>query len=147
MTTYTINELYDKRAEIAGQIVQAEKKVRDLRADLAHVEAAIRILRPGTVLEKVVPRHVEYRPRYFKRGQLMRLIVNHMREHAGEIVVIADIVPIAVGNRALSAHERDRLGVTIYQALGRLADRGIVTRAGSGARQSRWTMAKEASEA
>lgn len=48
MTTYTIKELFDKRAELAGLIVQAEKQARQLRADLAHVEAAIRILRPGT---------------------------------------------------------------------------------------------------
>jgi hypothetical protein len=141
MTTYTINELYDKRAELAGLIVQAEKAVRDLRADLAHIEAAIRILRPGTALEKVVPRHVEYRPRYFKRGQLTRLILDYMRKHAGELVVVADIVPLAVGNRALSPHERDRLGVTIYSALVKLADKGLVERAGSGARQSRWKMA------
>jgi hypothetical protein len=144
MTTYTVNELYDKRAELAGEIVQAEKKVRDLGADLAHIEAAIRILRPATVLEKVVPRHIEYRPRYFKRGQLTRLILNYMREHAGDLVVIADILPLAVGNRALSAHERDKLGVTIYSALVKMAAKGIVERAGSGARQSRWKLASEA---
>lgn len=141
MTTYTIDELYDKRAELAGDIVQAEKRVRDLRADLAHIEAAIRILRPNTVLEKVVPRHVEYRPRYFKRGQLTRLILNYMREHAGEVVVVADILPLAVGNRALSADERKKLGVTIYQALMKQAERGIVVRAGEGARQSQWKLA------
>ncbi len=141
MTTFTINELYDKRAELAGLIVQAEKAVRDLRADLAHIEAAIRILRPGTALDKVVPRHVEYRPRYFKRGQLTRLIVNYLREHAGEFVVVADIVPLAVGNRALSPHERDRLGVTIYQALYKLANKGIAERVGEGARASRWRLA------
>ena len=69
MTTYTLTELFSKRAEIAGLIVQTEKQVRQLRADLAHVEATIRILRPGTELPKLVPRRVEFRPRYFKRGQ------------------------------------------------------------------------------
>jgi hypothetical protein len=96
------------------------------------------------VLEKVVPRHIEYRPRYFKRGQLTRLILNYMREHAGDLVVIADILPLAVGDRALSAHERDKLGVTIYSALVKMAAKGIVERAGSGARQSRWKLASEA---
>jgi hypothetical protein len=86
MTTYTLTELFNKRAEIAGQIVQAEKLARQLRADLAHVEATIGILRPGTELPKIVPRRVEFRPRYFKRGQLTRLIRDHLREHAGEAV-------------------------------------------------------------
>jgi hypothetical protein len=128
MTTYTVNELYDKRAELAGEIVQAEKKVRELRGDLAHIEAAIRILRPATVLEKVVP----------------RLILNYMREHAGEVVVIADILPLAIGNRALGAHERAKLGVTIYSALMKMSNKGIVKRAGEGAPQSRWTLVGEA---
>jgi hypothetical protein len=83
MTTFAIAELFDKRAELAGQIVQAEKQARQLRADLAHVEAAIRVLRPGIELPKVVPRRVEFRPRYFKRGQLTRLILDYMRSHAG----------------------------------------------------------------
>src|SRR6266571_139504 len=80
MTTYTLTELFSKRAEIAGLIVQTEKQVRQLRVDLAHVEATIRILRPGTELPKIVPRRVEFRPRYFKRGQLTRLIRDHLRE-------------------------------------------------------------------
>lgn len=47
MTTYTLSELFDKRNELAGLILQAEQQARALRADLAHVEATIRILRPG----------------------------------------------------------------------------------------------------
>jgi len=50
MTTYTLTELSDKRNELAGLIEQAEKQARQYRADLAHVEAVIRILRPGTEL-------------------------------------------------------------------------------------------------
>src|SRR4051812_42854812 len=99
MTTYTMTELHDKRAELAGEIILAEKRVRQLRCDLAHVEAAIRILRPGIELEKVVPRHVEFRPRYFKRGQLARLVANFMRNHVGYSVAVAEIMPVAIGDR------------------------------------------------
>jgi hypothetical protein len=31
---------------------------------------SIRILRPGIELPKIVPKRIEFRPRYFKRGQL-----------------------------------------------------------------------------
>lgn len=44
MTTYTLTELFDKRNELAGEILQAEKRARQLRADLAHVEATRRSL-------------------------------------------------------------------------------------------------------
>ena len=144
MTTYTVKELFDKRAEIAGQIVQADKQVRQLRADLAHVEATIRILRPGTELPKVVPRRVEFRPRYFKRGQLTRLIRDHMRDHAGEAVAVADIMPAAVGERALNSAEYRRVEIVVYEALKKLAKRGTVQQAGTGPKIARWRLAGEA---
>jgi hypothetical protein len=107
-------------------------------ADLAHVEAAIRILRPGVELEKVVPRHVEFRPRYFKRGALTRLILDFMREHAGETVAVADITPTAIGDRTLNSAEYRRVEVVTYEALHKLARRGTVQQTGQGAKAARW---------
>ena len=101
MTTFALAELIDKRAELAGEIIQAEKRVPELRADLAHVEATIRILRPGIELGKVVPRRIEFRPRYFKRGTLAKLILDYMRQHAGETVAVSDILPAAIGDHSL----------------------------------------------
>src|SRR5712691_263318 len=141
MTTYTLTELFSKRAEIAGLIVQAEKQARQLRADLTHVEATIRILRPGTELPKIVPRRVEFRPRYFKRGQLTRLIRDHMREHAGEAVAVADIMPAAVGERNLNTAEYKAVQVCVYQAIAKLAKRGTVRQTGQGAKAARWRLA------
>jgi hypothetical protein len=77
MTTFALVELHEKPAELAGQIIQAEKQVRQLRDDLAHVEAAIRSLKPGIEIPKVVPKRVEFRPRYFKRGALARLCLDY----------------------------------------------------------------------
>ncbi len=140
VTTYTLNELFEKRAELAGQILQAEKQARQLREDLAHVEATIRILRPGIELPKVVPRRVEFRPRYFKRGQLTRLILDYLREHPGEPVAVADIMPAAVGNRNLNSAEYRRVEVVTYEALHKLAKRGTVEQAGQGATAARFVL-------
>ena len=144
MTTYTLTELFSKRAEIAGLIVQTEKQVRQLRADLAHVEATIRILRPGTELPKIVPRRVEFRPRYFKRGQLTRLIRDHLREHAGQAVAVADIMPAAVGDRNLNSAEYRRVEIVVYEALKKLVKRGTVRQTGTGPKLARWRLAGEA---
>jgi hypothetical protein len=140
MTTFALAELFDKRAELAGQIVQIEKQARQLRADLAHVEAAIRVLRPGTELPKVVPRRVEFRPRYFKRGQLTRLILDYIRDHAGEAVAVADIMPAAVGDRNLNSAEYRRVEVVTYEALHKLAKRGTVQQTGEGAKGARFVL-------
>jgi len=71
MTTYTLAELFDKRNEIAGTIIQLEKQVRALRADLGHIEVTIRILRPGTELPKVVPKRVEFDRATSNAGSLL----------------------------------------------------------------------------
>jgi hypothetical protein len=140
MTTYTLTELHEKRAELAGEIIQLEKRARELRADLAHVEATIRILRPGVELGKVVPRRIEYRPRYFKRGELAKLILDYMRQHAGETIAVADILPAAIGDRTLNPTEHERVAVGIYEALRRAEKKRLVTRAGEGWKTARWRL-------
>jgi hypothetical protein len=140
MTTYTITELFNKRAEIAGQIIQTDKLAKQLRADLAHVEATIRILRPGTELPNLVPKRVEFRPRYFKRGQLTRLIRDHLRDHAGQSVVVADIMPAAAGDRTLNSAEYRRVEIVVYEALKKLAKRGTVQQIGMGPKIARWQL-------
>src|SRR5271169_4948687 len=139
MTTYTLTELFDKRNELAGEILQAEKRARELRADLAHVEAAIRILRPGIELPKIVAKRVEYRPRYFKRGQLTRLILDYTRQHAGEPITVADIMPLAIGERKLSHRDQEILRTSIqHTALHKIAQRGTIERIAPVGRMVRW---------
>ncbi len=141
MTSYTLTELFDKRSELAGLIAQAEKRAKELRADLAHVEAAIRILRPGIELPKIVPKRVEYRPRYFKRGQLTRLCLDYIREHAGEPITVADVLPLAVGERTLTQAERASVSTAVHQALHKIAKRGTIQRIASAGRIIRWRLA------
>jgi hypothetical protein len=87
--TFIISGLRDKRSELAGQIVELEKQAMRLRADLAHVEATLRIFDPSAELERVVPRKLDNRAKWFKNGELSR----HCREFlrlAGDRVVSAD---------------------------------------------------------
>jgi hypothetical protein len=140
MTTYTLTELFDKRSELAGLIIQAEQQARALRADLAHVEATIRILRPGIDLPKIVPRRVQYRPRYFKRGQLTRLILDYIREHEGTVMTVADIMPLVLADRVLSHAERLRIRTTVQQALHKLARRGTIQQIEPQGRTLRWRL-------
>jgi hypothetical protein len=57
MTTHTVSELYEKRNELAGQIIQTEKLAKQLRADITSIDNAIRVMRPGAELPKIIPRH------------------------------------------------------------------------------------------
>jgi len=144
MTTYTLGELFDKRAELAGLILQAEKRARELRADLAHVEATIRILRPGIELPKVVPKRVEFRPRYYRRGELTRLLLNYIREHADEPITVEAVMPTVIAGRSLSQAARNSVATTVHTALNKLAKRGTIERIASEGRVVRWKLAGEA---
>jgi hypothetical protein len=138
---WAITELRDKRAELAGQINQLLKQLADLRADLAHVDGALRVLEPGIELEKIVPRHVEFRPRHFKRGALTRLCLDFLREHASESIAAADIMSRAVGERSLNTLEYRRVEQVVYEALRKLGKRGVVDMTGSGVKRARFKVA------
>ncbi|HEX3673104.1 MAG TPA: hypothetical protein VHU87_02425 [Rhizomicrobium sp.] len=49
MSEHVIPVLRSKRAEISGNILELEKRVTRLRADLANIDAAIRILSSGVM--------------------------------------------------------------------------------------------------
>lgn len=63
-----------------------------------------------------------------------------MREHAGEAVAVADIMPAAVGERNLNSAEYRRVEIVVYEALKKLAKRGTVAQTGTGLKLARWTL-------
>ena len=91
-----------------------------------------------------MPKRVEFRPRYFKRGQLTRLCLDYVREHAETPVTVSDVLPLAIGERSLSARDQEILRVTIHQALHKLAKRKIIERLPPSGRVVRWRLANGA---
>ena len=140
MTTYTLSELFDKRNELAALIEQAEKQAKQYREDLVHVEATIRILRPGMDLPAIVRKRIEYRPRYFKRGQLSRLVLDWIREHGDEPFTVNDVLPVAVGERDLNHRDKEILRQSIHTVLHKLTARGTVERVAGRGRTVCWRL-------
>lgn len=138
MTTYTLTELFDKRNELAGLIEQAEKQAKQYREDLTAIERAIHILRPGLDLPPIVRKRIEYRPRYFKRGQLSRLLLNWIRQRGAEPFSVDDVLPVAVGERDLTHRDKEILRTSIHTVVGKYEKRGIVERIAPQGRVVRW---------
>ena len=44
--SHVVSALVDKRAELAGQIVRIEQQLGQVRSDLIHVDATIRLFAP-----------------------------------------------------------------------------------------------------
>ena len=91
-------------------------------------------------------KRVEYRPRYFKRGQLTRLCLDYIREHAGQPIMVADILPLAVGERILTQAERAGVSTAVHQALHKIAKRGTIERIARVGRVVRWRVASDFTE-
>jgi hypothetical protein len=61
-----------------------------------------------------------------------------MREHGGQIVAVADMMPLAVANRSLNTAEYNRVAVGVYEALRRMERKRLVTRDGEGWKAARF---------
>ena len=72
--------LITKRAELAGEIQKAEKRLLVLREDLYHIDHAIRIIDPTLALRDIRPRIPRNRPTVFKHGQFRRAILDTLRK-------------------------------------------------------------------
>ena len=82
---HTLSGLVAKRAEIAGQITQTRASLRQLIADLDHVDAAIRIFDPEFDIEGIRPRAPAALFPVSFRGEFVRIILDMMREAKGPV--------------------------------------------------------------
>ena len=88
MSDHVISALRTKRAEIAGQVHDTDKKLAKLPAALANLDAAMNILTPDHP-DRIAPCRHPRRGLYFANGEL-RLVRERLRDatkplSAGEI--------------------------------------------------------------
>jgi ribosomal protein L29 len=140
--TFVISGLRDKRSELAGQIVELEKQAMRLRADLAHVEATLRIFDPSAELERVVPRKLDNRAKWFKNGELSRHCREFLRLAGDRVVSADDIARDAMHKKGIADDRATRIKLiqTALFALNRLAAKGHVEKVGMG-KGARWKIA------
>jgi hypothetical protein len=137
MTTPVLVALRTKRAEIAQQVHDTERKLAKLRAALANLDAAMNILTPEHP-DHIAPRRHPRRGLYFADGELSRLVRERLRDaakplSAGEIA--AGIIA------AKSFPEANHVAVTkmIVARLGALTKRGELVKTGV-TRNARWVV-------
>ena len=80
MTEFAVSALSRKRGEMAGEIIAREAALDQLRADLVHLDAAIRIMRPDAEPELIRPRKPSRKGcDWFGRQELPRLVLGSLR--------------------------------------------------------------------
>ena len=141
MSEHVIPVLRTKRAEISGHILDLEKRINRLRANLANIDAAIRILSPGMEPGAIPPKRAYKRTQYFARNELARTALDIMRKAPGPLsareiaVAIMKAKGLAMGDDRLCATVADMLLV----ALRSLAKRQAVAKTGT-SRNAQWAI-------
>jgi hypothetical protein len=140
--THVISALRAKRAEISGYIHDLEKKVKRMRANLAHIDATIRVFAPDINPDSIPPKRRYRRSRYFAKGELSRRCLDMLRVAAGTPIAAPAIAKAAMADKGMNADEDAQLkAVTemVLLSLGRLRRRGVVTKTGT-SRDAKWTL-------
>ncbi len=75
-----VSALREKRAKLAGCIVQLERRLDQRRADLTHIDGVLRLFAPESDPETIRPKRTYRRTRYFARNELSRLCREVLRD-------------------------------------------------------------------
>jgi hypothetical protein len=98
--TITMRALVAKRADILFDIKQAEKLIEQRRADLIHLDAVLRLLRPDFKEAGLPIRHRRpVKSPYFKHGEITERIYDALR--AGDAVTNLEIAAAAMREKGL----------------------------------------------
>ena len=77
---HVMSALRNKRAELAGMLRQLEQQLVRQRANLAHLDATMRLFDPDIRPKDIRPKQPRERNAWFRPGECLRLIYDELRE-------------------------------------------------------------------
>ncbi len=92
--------LVNKRAEIAGMIARTEQQLRQFRADLVHLDAALRLFAPGLEPKTSPAKKIRQADLWVAQGELSRRVLDALRR-AGEPIRAPDLVRAVIIDKGL----------------------------------------------
>jgi hypothetical protein len=135
---YALSALKHKRASIASDIVETERKLRHLKESLVHVDATLLLLDPEANPEGIRNKRPVKRIKLFRQGELGRMILDALRDAPGELST-AEIVSalLVAGGHGESA--RRTMAPRVRGDLAYLGRRRLVVKSGNG-KTTRWSL-------
>jgi len=132
--SHVVSGLANKRAEIAGMIARAQQQLGQFRADLAHLDATIRLFAPAMEPETIPPKRIRQSDLRFEPGGLSRRVLDALRR-AGAPIRAPDLVRAVMIDSGLDPAERSNFAHVqwkVRDTLKRLNKRGLVASEGAG---------------
>lgn len=88
---YALRALKDKRATLAGEIIDLKKRLAWRQSQLDHVDATLTIFQPGFDVDAIGAKRPKKRIKLFAQGQLSRTTQDVLRK-AGKPLGVHDVV-------------------------------------------------------
>jgi hypothetical protein len=145
--SHVVSALRLKRAEISGHIHDLEKRIARQRANLANLDATIKLFSPGANPDAIPPKRAYRRTRYFAHNELSRLTQNALRTASGPLTSaeIAGAVIQANGMPADDAAFKQIVAGRALTVLRRLVKRGAAVKSGS-SRNAQWALMRRVAD-
>jgi hypothetical protein len=118
---HVMSALRNKRAEMAGTVVQLEQQLVRQRADLSHLDATMRLFDPDIRPNEIRPRQRRARSTWFHHGECLRLIYDELRD-APQPMTTRQLAERIMRNKAIPAADdrsRDLVQKTLLGSLNR----------------------------
>jgi hypothetical protein len=128
--SHVVSALRLKRAEISGHIHDLEKRIARQRANLANLDATIKLFSPSTNPDAIPPKRAYRRTRYFAHNELSRLIQDALRT-ASRPVTSAQMAAAVMQAKEMPPDDaafKDIVAVRALTVLRRLRKRGAVVK-------------------
>jgi hypothetical protein len=116
---HVIGALRSKRAELAGMLRQLEQQLVQQRANLAHVDATMRLFDPEIQPKDIRPKQPRVRNAWFRPGESLRLIYDELRE-ATQPLTTRELAERIMRLKAMPAADHQRRELVQKTLLGSL---------------------------
>ena len=139
--SHVISALRIKRSEISGHIHDLEKRIARQRANLANLDATIKLFSPGTNPDSSPPKRAYRRTRYFAHNELSRLTQDVLRT-ASVPLTAAEIAPAVMRAKEMppgDAAFKEIVAERALTVLRRLTKRGIAIKHGTSC-DAKWAL-------
>jgi hypothetical protein len=100
---HVVTALVRKRAEVAGEIEAAEKRVARFRAELVHLDAVLRLFDAAAEPLAIPPKRPWRRTGWFRNGELPRRVLETLRAAAPEPLCAGGITARIMADKGLEA--------------------------------------------
>jgi hypothetical protein len=140
--SHVVSALRLKRAEVSGHIHDLEKRIARQRANLANLDATIKLFSPGINPDAIPPKRAYRRTRYFAHNELSRLTQDVLRTASGPLTSaeIGAAVMQAKGIPSGDAAFNEIVAARVLTVLRRLVKRGAAVKSGA-SRDAKWALA------